>query len=130
MLEPRHLFATFGSRKLLARTEVSSDHRTLTLFYLERLPGSARIRVTFEGDGIVDHLQRPLDPDGDGVPGGTRWFEFDTLSTAPVPQTAVTGVVYASSMVVGLNGVPTNQPLKGVQIEVVGAEEVSRATTE
>jgi hypothetical protein len=120
------LRAEFGGRRLLARTELSADRRTATLFYLENLPASARIRVTFEGDVVKDAQGRAVDGDGDGLPGGRAIIDFDTLSTTPVPRTAVIGRVFASE-VIGTNSV--NRPLEGVTITVDGAEETLRTVT-
>ena len=49
-----HLTAVFGRHPLLSRIELSPQRDTATLFYLETLPGSARIVVTMDGTGIRD----------------------------------------------------------------------------
>ena len=41
-------------------------------------PASARVRVTLVGDQLIDELGRSVDADGDGTPGGTLVFDFDT----------------------------------------------------
>jgi len=120
------LHAEFGGRRLLARQELSADRRTATLFYLENLPASARIRVTFEGDVVKDAQGRAVDGDGDGVPGGRATIDFDTVSITPIVRTAVIGRVFASE-VSGTNAV--NRPLEGVTITVDGAEETLRTVT-
>ncbi|RKX34718.1 MAG: hypothetical protein DRP71_06050, partial [Verrucomicrobia bacterium] len=61
--------AEFGGHRLLTRIELSSDRQKVTLFYLERLPSSARIRVTFDGADIKDFLDRDIDFNGDDAPG-------------------------------------------------------------
>lgn len=124
------LYAEFGGRKLLTRVQLSSDRRTLTLFYLEPLPGSARVRVTFLGDGLNDERGRALDLDGDGQPGGVATIDFDTLSLTPVLSTAVCGRVFASELAASPNGQSVNVPLAGVTITVDGMEETLRAVTD
>lgn len=125
VLGPENLFASFGGEKILARADLSPNRLKATLFYLEPLPSSARIRVTLKGEGLTDFAGRPLDLDGDGVEGGDFVFDFDTLSVTPVPETAVIGTVYDSDRDEGGN----NVPLAGVIIEVVGDEENTRTTT-
>src|SRR5262249_27882301 len=53
-LDGSRIFAEFGGRHILSRVELSSDRKTATLFYLENLPSSARVRVTFDGTGLRD----------------------------------------------------------------------------
>ncbi len=100
--------------------------------YLENLPGSARLRVTLQGDGINDSLNRAVDFDGDGQAGGSAVLTFDTLSLTPVPGTAVIGNVFASELQpgpdTGTNAV--NKPLAGVTITVAGMEQTLRAVTD
>lgn len=60
-LGTNHVFATFGGRRILSRLELSSERKTVTLFYLEPLPGSARVRVTFDAFGLQDALGRFVD---------------------------------------------------------------------
>lgn len=125
-------FAEFGGRRVLSRIELSSDRQTATLFYLENLPSGARIKVTLRGDRLKDFAGYPIDADGDGLPGGTRVFGFDTVTTASIVNTAVAGTVYRSDLGPG-NLDPANiveRPLQGVIIEVIGAEETIRATTD
>lgn len=123
-------FATFAGRKILARTEISSDRRKATLFYLENLPASARVQVTLRGDGLTDDLGRGPDLDGNGVAGGDAVFTFDTTGNSAVVGTAVIGHVYASETIPDGQGGQANKPLEGVTITVDGAEESLRATTD
>lgn len=123
------LYAEFGGRKYLSRVELSSDRRTATLFYLEPLSGSARMRVTLKGDAILDPQGRAVDADGDGQPGGTALIEFTTLSLSVVLNTAVVGKVFASEIGVGADGRPINRPLAGAIITLDGKEQEVRATT-
>ena len=125
-------FASYGGRKILSRVELSSDKKTATLFYLEPVPASARIRVTFIGDSVFDFLGRTVDADGNGLPGGTAQIDFDTLSITPVGQTAIIGRVFASELVPDPKGTTNtvNKPLAGVTITVDGAEETLRAVTD
>src|SRR5712692_7130020 len=58
------LHANFGERQILSRVELSSNLKTVTLFYLEPLPASALVRVTFDGTALADWLGRPVDMTG------------------------------------------------------------------
>ncbi len=129
----QQLYAEFGGRKLLARVDVAPDRRKLTLFYLENLPGSARIRVTFDGNSFTDFAGRRIDADGDGFAGGVATIEFDTLSLTPSRNTIVCGRVFASQL--NTNGAggtnwSLNTPLRGVTITADGLEEHVRAETD
>lgn len=135
LLTTNNLRATFAGRQILARVEFSSDRKKVTLFYQEPLPASARIRVTFNSTNLTDYLGRALDLDGDGQPGGNAILDFDTLSITPVAGTAVFGHVFASLQVpvVNTNNTTTNfvnQPLPGVLISVIGAEQDIFTTTD
>jgi hypothetical protein len=129
-LDSTRLFAMVADRKLLSRAELSSDRKTATLFYLEPLPGSSRINVTFDGTGIKDQGGQLIDADGDGQPGGIANVTFYTLGITAVPGTAVVGNVYASEITTNASGAPVNRPLRGVTITVDGAEHTLRATTD
>ncbi|MCI0535047.1 MAG: Ig-like domain-containing protein [Verrucomicrobiales bacterium] len=125
------VYAEFGGRRILSRIALASDRKTATLFYLEDLPASARVRVTFDGNGLQDFLGRALDLDGDGQPGGIAAIDFDTLGITPIPGTAVIGHVFASEKMPGPgNAGLVNRPLAGVTITVDGMEETLRATTD
>ena len=127
-----HLSAEFGGRRILSRVELSSDRRKATLFYLEPLPASARIQVTFNAADVADTNGKLLDADGDGTPGGVGLLIFDTLSITPVPGTAVIGHVFASELVPHPTDptLSTNRPLAGVTVTVDGAEQTLRTTTD
>jgi hypothetical protein len=126
------LYAEFGGRRLLSRAELSSDRQKVTLFYLEPMPGGARVRVTFNADGLKDFMGRLLDADGDGVAGGAAIIDFDTANTAPQAGTAITGRIFAAELVPGPGNPSTsmNKPLEGVTITVDGMEETMRTTTD
>ena len=126
LLGTQQFFAEFGGRVLLGRVELAGDGLTATLFHLEDLPASARIRVTFVGDGILGTHGKAVDADGDGQPGGTAVVDFDTGGITPVNSTAIIGKVFASEPA----GPGANQPLAGVTITVDGAEETLRTTTD
>ena len=119
------VFAEFGGERLVTRTHISPGRRTLTLFYPELLPASARIRVTVDGDALADDTGLAVDADGDGQEGGVGTIDFDTLSLTVVPGTIVCGRVFASEL--GDNGM--NLPLPGVTITVDGAEDTLNTTT-
>jgi hypothetical protein len=127
---PEVLQVSHAGRTNLSRVQRSSDRLTLTLFPLEPLPAGARVRVTFEGDGLLDDRGRAVDADGDGQPGGRLEYEFDTSGSAPVPATAVIGTVFATDPVDDGGGGFTNRPLAGVTITVDGAEESLRTVTD
>ncbi|MCC7374021.1 MAG: Ig-like domain-containing protein, partial [Verrucomicrobiales bacterium] len=120
------LKATYAGRTLLSRVAPSSDGTTATLFFLEDLPASARIRVSLVGDLLKNASGERLDGDGDGVSGGTFETWFETAGTTPVPNTEVVGHVYASER----RSDGANQPLQGVTVTVDGAEETLRAVTD
>lgn len=126
VIAPNTLFAGFGGRRLLSRSELSSDRRTLTLFYLESLPASARVHVVFDGTGLTDESGQPFDADGDGQAGGTLATSFDTLGITGLAGTVLMGRVFASDKLA--NG--GNLPLANVTITVDGAEESLRTTTD
>ncbi|MBI3413883.1 MAG: hypothetical protein HY043_00975, partial [Verrucomicrobia bacterium] len=98
------------------------------MFYLEPLPGSARVVAVFDGTSLTDEAGRAIDADGDGVPGGAEIIAFDTLNLTALAGTAVVGKVFASELVpgadTGTNAV--NQPLAGVTITVDGMEQTLR----
>jgi hypothetical protein len=131
VLSNDQLHATFGGRRVLSRIELSSDRSTVTLFYLEPLPASARVRVTFRAMGLLDEAGRGVDLNGDGEPGGAALVDFETLSITPAPETAVTGHVFASEPAPGkAPGQTVDRPLAGVRISVDGAEETLFAVTD
>jgi len=114
-----NLYAEFGGARLLTRAELSSDRRKATLFFLEPLPASARVRVTFDPAGLNDLLERDLAP-------GVRTFDFDTISITALANTGVVGRVFG----VSIGTTPaTPTPLAGVTITVDGAEQTLRTTT-
>ena len=69
----------YGERGVsVTRETIIGFTRTASLFHLEPLPGSTRIIAVFDGKGIADEHGFPLDPDGDGVAGGSAVLVFDT----------------------------------------------------
>ncbi len=115
--------AVFGGEVLAARPpRVSSDGRTVTLFYEEPLPASARVRVVIDGDLIRDASGLLVDPEGDGSPGGVGILEFDTITITTLADTAVCGRVFASEFRETPEGEPVNLPLEGVVGRVDGTD--------
>ena len=124
-----NVVASIGDDPISARVHLSHDRRTITLFYLLRLPASTRVRVTIDGDELLDAFGEPIDADGNGVAGGTGIVDFDTLTLSTVPGTAVVGRVFASKP--GEDGGATVEtPLEGVTITVDGMESSMNATTD
>lgn len=121
-VDPDDFYAEAAGRRLLTRAELSSDRRTLTLFYLENLPGNAEVEVSLRGSDLRDHFAVAVDADGDGFPGGTARIVFTTTNVAPAPGTAVIGRVLASQPIVNGTNV-MDHPLEGVRISVDGMEE-------
>ncbi|MBI2926319.1 MAG: hypothetical protein HYY24_11520 [Verrucomicrobia bacterium] len=133
LVMPEQLYAEFGGRRLLSRVELSTDRRTATLFYLEHLPGGARVRVTFDADQVFDLFGQAVDADGDGTAGGTATIDFETLGLTTLSDTTVCGRVFASELAKPANGDQTmsvNVPLAGVVITADGLEETVRAVTD
>jgi hypothetical protein len=132
VIHDTNFYAVAAGRRILSRVELSTDRTKASLFYLEPLPGSSRVTVFFDGQGLADSLDRPLDPAGTGSPYSLKVISFDTLSLAPLTGTAVRGTVYASELVPGpdsgTNAV--NKPLAGVTITVDGMEQNLRAVTD
>lgn len=123
------LFAHLGTRRLLTRNQLSADRQRATLFFLEPVPAGARIQVRLDGSQLSDIHGSQVDGDGDGLPGGWAEMRYDTMSSAPVPGTGVSGYVYDSEMEIGPNGL-RNKALAGVVITVDGHEQELRAETD
>jgi hypothetical protein len=130
VLTDEQFVAESGVGMLNIRPQLSKDRRIVTLFYPDGLPSSSRVRVGFSAIDLFDDRGRPIDPDGDGILGGTAQIHFDTLTVASLENTGVMGYVYASESVNGPGDEPMNQPLQGVTITVDGMEETLRATTD
>ena len=124
-------FATFGGETLPVMLHVSPDNRVVTLFYQEPLPASAIVRVHVIGDLLLDDLGNIVDADGDGIPGGVRFIDFDTITLTTLEGTRVCGRVFASELATSEStGEPVNLPLEGVVITVDGAEDELFAVTD
>ena len=115
--------ARFGGESIVGQAHLSADRRTISLFYPQGLPPSARVRVTVDGDRLLDERGFAVDADGDGAPGGSRIIDFDTLTITSVSSTAVCGRIFASDLESNVNGSTfVNRPLPGVTISVDGSE--------
>jgi RHS repeat-associated protein len=133
VLTLQNFYAEFGGQKLVTRAELSSDRRRASLFYAYPLPGSARVRVTLNGDTLRDFAERLIDADGDGLPGGSMMVEFETLSQTPLADTLVCGRVFASQLATNsANGtnLSVSTPLAGVTVTADGLEDRVRAVTD
>jgi hypothetical protein len=115
--------AQFGGNTLATRLHISADNSTVTLFYNEALPASARVRVTIDGEQLLDANGNPVDVDGNGSAGGTTTIDFDTLSLTVIEGTSVCGRVFASELDTSDRGTSVNVPLQGVTITVDGMED-------
>lgn len=123
-----NVFATFGGTKLTLLNDaprVTPDGKRIKLFYDPPLPPAARVRVTVLGSSIIDLAGNAVDADNDGVPGGTRIFDFDTCSTACIPNTTVFGFIFESKLR-GAQG--EDLPLVGVTICVEGIPDLCAVT--
>ena len=120
------LFAEFGGERFETMIHISTDRRTVTMFYRNVLPPSARVRVTLIGDDLRDGDGNLIDVSGDSQPGGTRTLDFETLSLTTLAGTSICGRVFASQL--GDDG--TNVPLEGVTITVDGMEDTLRMVTD
>ncbi|MEM7029960.1 MAG: Ig-like domain-containing protein [Chloroflexota bacterium] len=118
--------AASGNQMLNPRLHISSDGQTVTLFYPDPLPANSRLRVTVNGDVLVDTSGFQVDADGDGQAGGTGLIDFDTLSLNVVSGTSVCGYVFASELAADNR---TDVPLQGAAITVDGMETTLRTTT-
>ncbi len=122
---PGDLQAEAGGRKLLTRVELSGDRTKATLFFLEPVPASTRVTVTFDGVGINDLLERQIDPAANNLAtGGILTFTYDTAPITAVPGTGIIGRVFASEK--AANGADT--PLAGALVRVVGSETLQTFT--
>jgi len=125
--------ASFGGKSLPLRPELSADGRTLTIFWVRNLPGSARVRVALDGDKLRDRFGRRVDADGDGMAGGVEVVDFETLTLTSLPGTSVFGRVFASEPApakYGVKGATVNRPLANVRIFVDGAADRLFTTTD
>ena len=124
------IFAEFGGQPLGARLHLSPDAKTASLYYDQDLPASSRIRVTIDGDLLMDDEGQLVDADADGISGGVGVLEFDTLGITPIQGTVVVGRVFASALETTIRGHSVNMPLQGVTITVDGTGGAIFATTD
>ncbi len=113
--------AQFAGQSIARRLYLSADLKSVTIFYDQVLPASARVRVTINGDALADALGYAIDVDGDGVLGGTGIIDFDTLTLTTIPGTIVCGRVFASELEPVPGGGSINVPLEGARVTVDGS---------
>ena len=131
VLTSNQLSASFGGTPLPGWIHLSTDRRRATLFYSNNLPAAALIHVRFNATGVLDTLGQAVDADGNGTAGGIFEWDFATLTTSPIPETAVFGRVFASEPVPGAGASNfLNRPLAGVSITVDGAEATLHTVTD
>jgi hypothetical protein len=128
-LDNETVYAEFAGQKLASVLLLSSDRKSISLFYNGYLPGGSVIRVMVNGDKLTDIAGRKVDADGNGSPGGIGTVEFTTLAIGTIPNTAVVGHVYAAEKAL-VNGVPTDVPLQGVTVFLDGKENTVFTTTD
>ncbi|MFZ2422971.1 MAG: hypothetical protein WA029_17700, partial [Anaerolineae bacterium] len=122
--------AQFAGQSIARRLYLSADLKSVTIFYDQVLPASARVRVTINGDALADALGYAIDVDGDGVLGGTGIIDFDTLTLTTIPGTIVCGRVFASELEPVPGGGSINVPLEGARITVDGSNGAMDAFTD
>jgi hypothetical protein len=122
--------ARFNNQTLGFRLQHSADRRSVTLFYDDALPASARIELLLDGDLILDDDSVPVDINLDGVPGGQLVSTFDTLSLTVIPGTEVCGRVFASEIDAANPTRGVNVPLQGVNISVDTLESTLHTSTD
>ncbi len=106
---------------------LSPDRKRVTLFYEQPLPASVRVRVTVNGDNLLDDLNRKVDADGDSVAGGAGRIDFFTLSLSRITGTEVFGYVFDSY---DKNPDGSDIPVVGATIRVDGFPEANAVTGE
>ncbi|WP_170062577.1 VCBS domain-containing protein [Roseovarius mucosus] len=108
---------------------LSSDGLKASFFLAEGtlLPASSTVRILIDGTQILDTAGQPVDADGDGIAGGTRITDFETVSVTPVPDTNIEGFIFDSNRR-GPDG--EDIPLEGVVVSVVGLPGVFAVTDE
>jgi len=122
-----NFYAQFGEETLAANVRHSPDRKRVTLFYEQPLPASVRVRVTVNGDNLLDDLNRKIDADGDSVAGGIGKIDFYTLGLSRIAGTNVFGYVYDSY---NKNPDGTDRPAIGATIRVDGFPEANAVTHE
>ncbi len=71
----------------------ANDGSFAWLFVRDPLPGAARVTVTVDGSSIRAADNSLLDADGDGTPGGTLRYSFNTVSRTNLDHTSITGIL-------------------------------------
>ncbi len=117
--------AQFAGQTLAARVALSRDRKTITLFYSQPLPASARVRVTIDGNRLADDGGNLIDADLDGQPGGVATVDFDTLGLTRIAGTNVFGYVYDSY---NKNPNGTDKPVINATIRVDGFPQANTTT--
>jgi len=123
-VDSQSVYAEFGGQLLAMRRHVSPDRKTVTLFYNNPLPPSARVRVTVDGDLLLSASGVGVDADQNDINGGKGFIDFDTLTVTTIEGTVVLGRVFASELTT------PDVPLEGVTITVDGHESTLVAITD
>ena len=111
--------STSGGERKITSARISKDRMKATLFLSgDRWPSSSKVTITMVGNFLLDALNRQIDIDEDGTPGGTMSWNFSTVATSGVDaSTSISGYVYDS------DSSSEDIPLSGVVISVPGNEE-------
>ncbi len=88
-------YATDSTGTTIPATIVmTSDDTGAYLFFINPMPGASTITLHVNGDQIKAQVDgAELDAEGTGTPGSDLTETFTTVSTAPVPNTTISGIV-------------------------------------
>jgi len=115
------------SQPVAGRLVTSSTNEFVTFYPDSPLPASTEVRVSVNGDMLMDSNGNPVDANGDGEFGGMGTADFSTLPLTLIPNTAVTGRVFQSNAVDG-SATPIDVPIEGVTIFLEGRRDISAVT--
>jgi len=131
-LNSNNFYASFAGKKLPAAIVPANDGTFAWLFFDPPMPNASQIQVTVDGSTITTKLGQQLDADGDGIPGGTVYFNFSTVSVTAIPGTVVTSLIVdpgpdliprtEDDVTFGGGGFNYLLPIAGVKVYVLGME--------
>lgn len=112
--------------ELPTRLHLSPDRSTLSVFPNGLWPSAGQLTLEIVDGQLLGDNGRPIDADGDGLPGGSRQVPFRIVDLQRVPDTQVCGRVFASEP----DGNGFDVPLAGVLVTVDGLETECVAVTD